>query len=241
MRTILEAAQDGIAAPTRVLLLPAAYTGPEDFVREGFVRAVRERRLAVDLVFVELTLPHLTDRTMLRRLRDEIVLPARATGCRSIWLGGISLGGFIALAYAARFTQEIDGLCLLAPYLGNQRVIGEIARADGVDGWTAGDLAEDDDERRIWQFIKEQRDRSAAEEVPRSAGGGPRGDRTSASPAVALHLGFGSEDRFAASHRLMAAALAPSSVDVGPGGHEWPAWRRLWENFLDTRFPVSHV
>src|SRR5690348_5660019 len=125
MRAILEAAEEGVVAPTRVLLLPAAYATPEDFVREGFVRAARERRLPVDLVFVELKLQHLTDRTILRRLRHEIVLPARALGCRSIWLGGISLGGFIAMAYAARFAQEIDGLCLLAPYLGNQIVIGE--------------------------------------------------------------------------------------------------------------------
>ena len=210
-------------APTRVLLLPAAYSTPEDFLREGFVRATRERGLAVDLVFVELKLPHLADRTVLRRLRHEIVLPARALGCRSIWLGGISLGGFIALAYAARFAQDIDGLCLLAPYLGNHIVMAEIERANGIGGWTAGDLAEDDDERRIWQFIKEQR------------------NRTSPRPAPGLHLGFGSEDRFADSQRLMAAALASDKVDVVPGGHEWPAWRRLWENFLDSRFPANRA
>jgi len=223
VRAILEAAEEGTVAPTRILLLPAAYSTPEDFLREGFVRAARERRLPVDLVFIELELPHLTDRTILRRLRHEIVLPARALGCSSIWLGGISLGGFMAMAYAARFTEEIDGLCLLAPYLGNHMVIGEIERANGVDGWTPGDLAEDDDQRRIWQFIKERRGRSA-----------PR-------PAPGLHLGFGSEDRFGDSHRLLAAALAPSSVDVVPGGHEWPAWRRLWENFLDTRFPAKRL
>jgi enterochelin esterase-like enzyme len=37
----------------------------------------------------------------------------------------------------------------------------------------------------------------------------------------------------------MAAALASDSVDVVSGGHEWPAWRRLWENFLDMRFPAN--
>src|SRR3982074_1973611 len=115
MRAIFEPAQAGTVAPTRVLLLPAAYTGPEEFLREGFVRAARERVLPVDLVFVELRLQHLTDRTILRRLRHEVVLPARALGCRSIWIGGISLGGFIAIAYAERYPDEVDGLCLLAP------------------------------------------------------------------------------------------------------------------------------
>ena len=216
MRTILESAETGAMAPTRVLLLPAAYTSPDDFLREGFVKAARDRALPVDLVFVELKLQHLTDRTVLRRLRHEVVLPARALGCRSIWLGGISLGGFVALAYAERYPQEIDGLCLLAPYLGNHIVTGEIERANGVHQWSPGELADDDDERRIWRFIKEQPGRQSP-----------------------LHLGFGRDDRFAASHRMMASALAPASVDVVPGGHEWPVWLRLWENFLDARFPAG--
>jgi len=216
MRIVLEpATTEGIAA-TRVLLLPAAYTTPDDFLREGFVKAARDRALPVDLVFVELKVQHLTDRTILRRLRHEVVLPARALGCRSIWLGGISIGGFVALAYAERYPEEIDGLCLLAPYLGNHIVTGEIERANGVHEWTPGELAADDDERRIWRFIKEHRARPSP-----------------------LHLGFGRDDRFADSHRMMASALAPECVDVVPGGHEWPVWRQLWENFLDARFQAK--
>ncbi len=213
MRAILESAEQGRVAPTRVLLLPPAYCGPEDFLREGFMQAVRDRGLSLDLAFAELKLEYLTDRTVLGRLRNELVLPARAAGCRSIWLGGISLGGFAALAYAERYLREIDGLCLFAPYLGSHIVTGEIERANGARAWTPGELADDDDERRIWRYIKEQSGRS-----------------------VPLHLGFGREDRFADSLRLMAAALEPAAVDTVSGGHEWPAWRRLWENFLDTRF-----
>jgi pimeloyl-ACP methyl ester carboxylesterase len=217
MRIMLEPAETAAIAPMRMVLLPAAYTGPEDFLKEGFVKAVRERTLSLDLVCVELKLEQLTDRTLLRRLRHEVVLPARALGC-AVWLGGISLGGFAALAYAERYPQEIDGLCLLAPYLGNHRVTGEIQRSNGVAEWTPGHLADDDDERRIWRFIKER--------------------RTWPAP---LHLGFGRDDRFVASHRLMAAALSPESVDTVPGGHEWPAWRHLWENFLDMRFKAPGV
>jgi enterochelin esterase-like enzyme len=46
---------------------------------------------------------------------------------------------------------------------------------------------------------------------------------------------LGREDRFGARHRTLAGALAPESVDVVPGGHEWPVWRTLWERFLDAR------
>jgi pimeloyl-ACP methyl ester carboxylesterase len=218
MRVIAEPAQHGRVAATRVVLLPAAYAAPEDFLRAGFVTAVRERNLAIDLVFVEPQLPHLTDRTILQQLRRELLLPAREQGCRALWLGGVSLGGFAALACAQRHPRDIDGLCLLAPYLGSHLVTGEISRANGLRHWTAGEVADHDEERRIWRFIQRQ----------------------SAHPAR-LHLGFGREDRFADAQRLMAAALAPESLDVVPGGHEWPVWRHLWENFLSIRFSANRT
>lgn len=212
MRTIIEPARPGRFADTQVLLLPAAFTGPEDFVREGFVSAVRERGVAIDLVLVDVDLQHLTDRTLLRRLRHELVLPARALGCSSIWICGVSLGGFIGIAYAERYGPEIDGLCLLSPYLGNHIVTGEIERASGVASWQPGELAQDDDERRVWRFIKRHRHQS-----------------------IPLHLGYGSEDRFVDSQKLMTAVLGPESVHVVPGGHDWPVWRQLWNYFLDCR------
>lgn len=213
MHTILDPAQAGSTAPTRMLLLPAAYAGPADFLQAGFVSAVRQRSLPVDLVLAELNLLHLTDRTMLRRLRHELVLPARALGSASIWLCGISLGGFIGMTYAERYPGEIDGLCLLAPYLGNHIVTGEIQRANGVASWQPGELAEDDDERRVWRFIKFHERH-----------------------AIRMHLGFGREDRFADSQQMMAAALSPACVQVVPGGHDWSVWTRLWVDFLDTCF-----
>jgi pimeloyl-ACP methyl ester carboxylesterase len=216
MRAVMECAREGVVAATQVVLLPAAYSGPGDFLRAGFASAARERALSLDLAFVELNLTHLTDRTILRRLRHEIVLPARAVGCRTIWLCGVSLGGFIALAYAQRYPGEIEGLCVLAPYLGNRIVTGEIAAAGGISRWEPGEIAADDDERRIWNFIKTHR-----------------------SYPVTVHLGFGREDRFADSHRMMAAALQPEMVDVQTGGHDWPVWRQLWENFLDRRLAAA--
>jgi pimeloyl-ACP methyl ester carboxylesterase len=192
--------------------LPGAFHGAQDFVSAGFAQAVHARRLALDLIFVDLELEHVGDRSALERLRSGMVLPARAAGV-SIWLGGISLGGLFALGYAAAFPDEVDGLCLLAPYLGNRMLTAEIADAPGLSQWQPGELAETDEERRIWRYIKSRR----ADSRP-------------------LYLGFGREDRFAAAHALLAATLPAASVDVIAGGHEWSTWSRLWENFLDSRF-----
>jgi pimeloyl-ACP methyl ester carboxylesterase len=192
--------------------LPGAYQGAQDFLTAGFAEAVRRRRIALDLNFVDLELTHVGDRGALNRLRSDIVLPARAAGV-SIWLGGISLGGLFALDYAASYPDELDGLCLLAPYLGNRMLTAEIADAPGLSQWQPGELAETDEERRIWRYIKSRR----ADSRP-------------------LYLGFGRGDRFAAAHALLAATLPADSVDVIAGGHEWSTWSRLWENFLDSRF-----
>jgi hypothetical protein len=199
-------------APTRMVWLPGAYHGARDFVASGFPEAVHSRRLGVDLLFVDLELAHVGDRSVVQKLRDDVLLPGRAAGV-SLWLGGISLGGLIALSYAAAYPDELDGLCLIGPYLGNRMLTGEIARAPGLAAWQPGELAETDEERRIWRYIK-----------TRSAASRP------------LYLGYGKGDRFAAAHELLAATLPADSVDVIDGGHEWPTWVRLWENFLDWRF-----
>jgi pimeloyl-ACP methyl ester carboxylesterase len=219
MREIFAAEPRHPAAPVRIVLLPGAYQSPEDFLRAGFGDAVRARGLRVDLSFVDVELDVLTDRSVIERLRTEILLPARARGAAQVWLGGISLGGYIALDYASRAagaSGAVDGLCLFAPYLGNRMVIAEIARAGGVAAWQPGTLAECDEERRIWQFIQ----------------------RRGASAPV-MYLGYGREDRFAPAHALFAAALPASHVDVVPGGHEWASWQRLWENFLDSGWTCS--
>ena len=209
--TLIEPAHAGRTAPVRVLMLPAAYAEPSDFIRHGFVRAVRDRSLEVDVVFAGFELQEVSDRSVFGRLREEILLPAYALGC-AVWLGGISLGGYLALGYAERYPRELAGLCLFAPYLGSHLVTAEIERAHGLESWRPEQFPEDDDERRVWRFI-----------------------RTLRAGALPVHLGLGREDRFGRRHSLMAAALAPESVDVVPGGHDWPTWRGLWDRFLDAR------
>jgi pimeloyl-ACP methyl ester carboxylesterase len=213
VRSLAKAAELGVTAPTRIVCLPGAYHTPEDFLSAGFDTSVSDRGLRIDLLFVDAESRHLSDRHPLDQLKHDIVLPARALGYESIWLAGISLGGYMALDYATSNPEDLDGVCLLAPYLGNRILTGEIARSTGLPAPVAGELAGCDEERRIWRFIQAQH-----------SGSRP------------LYLGYGREDRFAEAHRLMSRALPPDAVDVVPGGHDWRTWTTLWENFLDSRF-----
>lgn len=193
--------------------LPGAFHTPEAFLDAGFEAAARHRDIALDLEFVHLEIEHVADRRSIARLAREIIAPARAGGCRTIWLGGVSLGGFFALDYAATRAGEWDGLCLLAPYLGNRLLVTEISSARDLAAWQPGPLAESDEERRIWRFVQ------------------ARGWATRP-----LFLGYGRDDRFALAHGLLARTLSPDAVQVVPGGHDWQTWLTLWERFLESRF-----
>ena len=210
-RAIFEPARAGVTASQQVLLLPPAYAQPEDFLSAGFAEAVHTRGLALDLVFVEARLKTVTDRSILAYLHDLLV-EARRRGCKTLWLGGISLGAYLALACAERDLRYVHGLCLFAPYLGTHIVTSEIDRAGGLERWNPQASGVEEEERRIWGFI-------------RSQARGP----------LPIHLGLGADDRFGVRHRTLAAALPTQSVDQVPGGHEWPVWRTLWERFLDAR------
>ncbi len=215
MRILYDFAVPGQRAPTLIVLLPGALQQPEELVQAGFVAAVRARGLPIDLALVDLELHFIgevTDGTALQRLHLELMqqLPAYD----QLWLGGISIGAFLAMAYAQAHPGRLNGLCLLAPYPGNRMQTGAIIAAGGLGAWTAA-CAADDLECQVWQWLKNHSEQDAA--------------------APHIHLGYGLQDRFAQGQQLLGAALAAHNVDAIDGIHDWPAWQQLWNNFLERQ------
>ena len=206
-------------APVLLVLLPGANMQPAEMLAEGMVQSVRTRQLAVDVVLAGAGLEYVFDGSILDRLRSDIIEPYRARGYRRVWLAGISLGGFVALGYALRHPGQIEGIVALAPYLGRRTLVQEVAAAGGPARWrqAARPRDADDADHDLWQWLSER-----------------------PADAPTLHLGYGREDRFAEGHRLLAQTLPPAQVQVVAGGHDWPAWRALWSDWLDKRLlPVS--
>lgn len=216
MRRLTDLAQPGQHAQALVILLPGAYQQPEDFVREGFVSAVRQRQLPLDLVMVELSFAHIADQSALPDIHASLIQPAQAAGYQNIWLAGISVGGYVAMAYADRYPNQLAGMLLLAPYPGNRMTTGEISFAGGIQAWMPDAVPEADTERRNWYWLK-----------------------THARTGIQVHLAYGEDDRFASGHAMMAQALPPAHVDHIAGGHVWPVWQQLWHNFLDRHFATA--
>ena len=206
MKTIVHAGPAG--APKRAIaMLNGSYGEPADFAREGFFAEADRHALASEVIAAELRASWFADGSIVDRIHQHVVAPARARGHARIWLGGISLGALSALAYAARREQDLEGLVLIAPYPGSRDVLREIDAAGGLARWRPAIPDEGDFEREAWQWLA-----TRGRWLP-------------------VHMAFGRDDRFAEGQRRMAAAVDPSHVHERDGGHDWPAWRAAWSEF----------
>lgn len=197
-----------------VVLLPGIGDGKDDFLRNGFLRIFRESGSPCALTALDSHFGYYADGSIVERLHEDVVAPARARGVERIWLVGISLGGLGAALFARDRPGEVDGLVLLAPYLGDEAILDEIEKAGGPRSWRPAVPPEERDLRRLWVWLQ---------------GFGPSGAER---PPVLL--GFGDSDRLRRGHRMLASLLSPDRVFHTRGGHTWHAWRRLWSEVLAT-------
>lgn len=211
MKPALRTLGQSSGAPTLIVLLPGAYMTPEDYEKAGFFGAVAKRKLAVDILAVDLDLSRISEGSALPALQSEILEPARRRYAK-LWLGGISLGGLLTLCHNADTPGSVDGLCLLAPYPGSRLTTNAIASAGGLDAWQATAEQLTDPEFRMWRWLQQP----------------PAG--------LPVFVGYGSEDRFASGMRQIAERFPIADRHAVPGGHDWPVWQCLWEHFLDRGY-----
>jgi pimeloyl-ACP methyl ester carboxylesterase len=199
----------------RVLLVMLPGVGIEAgaFAENGMVAALHERGLPVDVVAVKPALELYLDGDVAAALHDEVIAPALAAGYARIWLLGISLGGMGALLYAS--AHDLEGILLLAPFLGTQGTVAEIADAGGVAAWHPAGSAATVTERQILGWLQQFLARQPAW------------------PEV--YLAYGRADRFARGHRILGDILPAARVMVADGGHDWPTWLALWQRVLDAK------
>ena len=216
METHLHSAVAGTRSDTLLVFLPGAFLKPEEFEHQGFVSAVRSHRYATDVMLVDANVSYYYDQTFVQRLSEGVLAPARHQGYKSIWLVGISIGGFGALTHELLQPGLVEGLVVLAPYLGRRPLGAEIQKAGGLRAWQKPEGPPPDQEidRKLWPFLQRYVSPETAAEMP------------------PLYLGYGLADRFAPNHRLLADALPEGHVFTTEGGHDWPQWSQLWRDML---------
>lgn len=186
-----------------LVLLPGRGDEGKDFEENGFIEALARSNFEVDVVTVDAHFGYYQKRILPERLHEDVLAPARAA-YDEIWLLGVSMGGIGALLTAQRYPSEVDGVILIAPYLGRRSTLAAIENAGGLRQWQPPKHASWDE--GVWAFIK-------------------RTDKP-------IYLAYGTEDFGARAHDILAKALPSDHVFTRTGVHRWTTWTPLFESLL---------
>src|SRR5438874_824169 len=142
------------------IFLPGISDVLDDYETGGFIEAVLQSGAPADMIVVDAHFGYYLRQIVIERLRADVIAPARVTGgFKKIWLAGISLGGFGALLYASEHPNDVDGLVLLAPFLGHPPTIAKIGAAGDVRQWQPANApAETEYEQKLWLWIRRYAD-----------------------------------------------------------------------------------
>lgn len=206
-----------VAAPrpgaerTLVVVLPGYADRARDLRKNGIAPAIQAAWPHADVLLADATFAYYRDRTLVTRLHEDVIAPARRAGYRRVWVAGASMGGLGALLYEHEHPGALDGIVLFAPFLGDKELIEEIRRAGGVRQWAPGPLPEglnrNTYQRQIWHMVQGWAARP--ETMP------------------AVWIACGSDDYLLPGARLLAAALPPGRFLEAPGEHAWRTWTGL--------------
>lgn len=202
------------AGKTLVIMLPGMGDRAKTFDEQEFLDI--GRRNGFDAIAVDAHFGYYRERSLLPRLREDVIKPARARGYENIWLLGISLGGFGSLLYAEAHPEDIDGLILLAPYVGSDEVVADVKVAPSLQAWNPDGKDFPEHEINVWRWLQSET------------------AKTDGKPIV---LGYGRSDRLAGAYGPLLPSLDSSRVYARDGNHKWTTWTPLWTSIASDLGP----
>lgn len=211
-----------------VVFLPGRRDRPLDFVDNGLLADLWRQYPGVDAYIPDAHLGYYAQRSVIDRLHADVFAPLRARGYREIVVTGVSMGGLGALLYAHRYPENLDGIALVAPYLGETSLVRQVRAGGGPRTWDGprpapGEMIAGLPE--LWGWL---------------------GQWPQQRPNVPILLAYGEQDRFAAAHAMLGGLLPETNTLTRDGGHRWVVWRALWQQVLSQRVileaePTAHA
>lgn len=198
---------------TLVVLLPTVAGNGQLYRQQGLIDVFRKHGATADIMAVNIQPTLYVNKRIVKKMKNRIIDPAKSKGYEHIYLFGTSLGGHAVILYAMEYPEDIEGLFLFAPYISDPFVTNIITEAGGLRKWSDCPPYAWEYSCKLWKLIREY----VSDPERRTA----------------TYLGFGTEDRFVESCRILADALPPENVFTAPGGHSWTTWHTLWEKMLD--------
>jgi pimeloyl-ACP methyl ester carboxylesterase len=203
------------------IFLPGRGDRGGDFARRGFVDLAQGQISGLDCVAVDATIGYYLDGSVADRLQREIIEPARGLGYREIWLVGVSMGGLGAFFHERTYPGQVNGLILLAPYVGDDpKLFAEIDAAGGPVSWASSqpvDTAQGNKakyQRELWRFL-----------------GRLRMDRN---PPLQVWMAYGDTDRLLPGIERLIGLLQAGCAFRLKGGHTWDVWTKGFSEILAT-------
>ena len=201
------------------IFLPGRGDRAGDFVRRGFVALAQGRISGLDCVAVDATIGYYLDGSVADRLQREMIEPARKLGYGEIWLVGVSMGGLGSFFHERAYPGEVNGLILLAPYLGDDpKLFAEIDAAGGPVSWASSQLAVTAQgskakfQRELWRFLGRL--------------------RIDTDPALQVWVAYGDVDRLRPGIERLIGLIPPGRVFRLKGGHTWEVWTKGFTEIL---------
>jgi pimeloyl-ACP methyl ester carboxylesterase len=189
---------------TLVLLLPGLGESPSNFVKHGAVHQIIACQPKANIIGIDSHFAYYHNASIVTRLREDIIVPARQAGVRKIWLLGISLGGMASLLYWQQYPDEIAAVIVMAPYLGE---------------WDELELYLNDRNRFLESSNKDFLDLWDGLTNPPVS-------------VPEITLAYGETDKFNQQQRWLAGLLDRDKVITTAGGHRWTVWQTLWPEAL---------
>jgi Putative esterase len=201
-----------------VVVLPGRGDDLAGLQRAGIAQAIQAQWPDADVVLSGLAIGYYLHGNALQRLHDEILAPARVRGYQQIWLLGASLGGLGALMLDAQWPDAVDGVILMAPYLGEKPLLQEIETAGGLAHWNPGPepagINGDNFQRELWRSLQRWTD--------------------DPSRARSVWLAYGDQDPLRRTLPALIAVLPPSHVFERHGRHAWTTWTPATADILSA-------
>ena len=204
---------NGVATNRLIVFMRGMGGNHYSFEKEGLVDDICSRTPAFDIVAPNAHFGYYYDRSLMKRMKEDVIDPAHAQGYNEIWLIGFSMGGLGALLYTIDHPEDIQGIYLVSPFLGYRSIQREIDEAGGVRQWEPGTFDPHKKwQRMLWHWLKQ----NVAEH-----------------PTKPIYLGYGEKDPGVKGHKLLAQVLPPDRVFTVPGGHTYESFKGLWDMFLN--------
>lgn len=197
------------AGEKRLLVLLRGLGGSaEDFAKFGFIEEAQKHYPHMTIWVPDTHMGYYRQRSLLPRLREDIVQKAQQQGFTRIDFAGLSLGGFGSLLFLQCCDSQIASVILISPYLGDGDLQKSLASSASLAEWRP-DQGLKDYEAALWLWLQQRPDVLQKR----------------------IWLGYGAEDRLG-GHALLARELPVQQTLVVPGGHKNPVFAQIWQRLL---------